>query len=268
MISHYRCPLCHQPLYQGGISYRCNQNHQFDIAKEGYVNLLPVQNKKSKQPGDNAEMVAARRAFFDTDHYHFLRDHLANRVAAMAPSTVLDLGCGEGFYTQAIAQQCNSSQVYGVDIAKTAVRYGAKRYSQVNFSVASIKDAPFADGFADVIVSVFAPVFAEELARLASQTGKLIVVAPGPRHLFELKSLIYQEVKLHKTPDVPDGFALDTSKQLEQTQTFDYECVQNLVMMTPFAWKFKQEHFEQLEKLGKIDITLSFVVSEYHKVEC
>ncbi|MEJ6476087.1 23S rRNA (guanine(745)-N(1))-methyltransferase [Pseudoalteromonas piscicida] len=265
MISHYRCPLCKQPLYQGGTSYSCNNNHQFDIAKEGYVNLLPVQNKKSKQPGDNQEMVAARRAFFETDHYHFLRDKLAQLVSEKSPSTLLDLGCGEGFYTREIAKRSQSAKVYGVDIAKPAIRYAAKRYPEVAFSVASIKEAPFESQFADVIVSIFAPVFAEELARLCQDNGSLFVVSPGEHHLFELKSLIYDSVKLHKAPETPAGFELVERTKLQQTHIMDFDCVQHLIMMTPFAWKFKQEHMDRLQKTDRIEITLAFLINEYKR---
>ncbi|PAY00982.1 23S rRNA (guanine(745)-N(1))-methyltransferase [Pseudoalteromonas sp. HM-SA03] len=265
MISHYLCPLCKLPLYQGGASYSCNNNHQFDIAKEGYVNLLPVQNKKSKQPGDNQEMVAARRAFFETDHYHFLRDRLAQIVSEKAPATLLDLGCGEGFYTHEIANRCENAKVYGVDIAKPAVRYAAKRYPQVEFSVASIKEAPFENEFADVIVSIFAPVFAEELARLCKPSGSLYVVSPGEHHLFELKSLIYDNVKLHKAPETPQGFELVERTKLQQTHRMEFECVEHLIMMTPFAWKFKQQHIDRLQKMDHIEITLSFLINQYQR---
>lgn len=267
MISHYRCPLCKLPLFRGGASYTCDQNHQFDIAKEGYVNLLPVQNKKSKQPGDNQEMVAARRAFFETHHYEFLRDNLASLIAQKTPEKVLDLGCGEGFYTREIASHCPNATVYGVDIAKPAIRYAAKRYAQVAFSVASIKEAPFEDKFADVIVSIFAPIFDQELARLCKPKGCLFVISPAEHHLFELKSLIYDDVKLHKAPDTPAGFTLVDRTKLQQTHTMDFTCVQHLIMMTPFAWKFKQQHLDRLQKMDKVEVTLSFFINEYQRNE-
>ncbi|WP_440053251.1 23S rRNA (guanine(745)-N(1))-methyltransferase [Pseudoalteromonas sp. T1lg65] len=263
MTANYRCPLCQQSLFKGGFSYVCNNNHHFDIAREGYVNLLPVQNKKSKQPGDNKEMVMARRAFFETEHYHFLRDIVAAKCAAKHPLTVLDLGCGEGFYTNEIAKQCKEADVYGIDIAKTAVRYAAKRYPHVHFSVASTKESPFESQCADVIVSIFAPVFDQELARLLKPDGTLFIISPGPKHLFEFKSIIYDDVKLHTPPATPNGFELVEQTPLELTRPIEFDNAQNLITMTPFAWKFKQEHLDRLQKIESLCVTYSFYVSEY-----
>lgn len=244
----------------------CENRHQFDFAKEGYVNLLLVQNKKSKQPGDNLDMVQARRAFFSTDHYHFLRQEIANLISLSSPQTLLDLGCGEGFYTHLFANELPECDVYGLDISKSAVKYAAKRYKEANFSVASAKQAPFADESMDCVVTVFAPVFEQELQRLVRSTGKVILVNPGPKHLFELKSLIYPEVNLHTHPDTPAGFKLVKHHELKKRIEIKTEIIEHLIQMTPFAWKFKESHYDALEQKQSHTITLSFYLSEYHKV--
>jgi 23S rRNA (guanine745-N1)-methyltransferase len=121
------CPLCHAPLARTDKSYACPQGHRYDMAKEGYVNLLPVQHKRSKDPGDSAEMMQARRAFLDAGHYQPLRDAVAQLLAAKladGASAILDIGCGEGYYTAAfadIAQQKGAS-TFGLDVSK-AVRH-------------------------------------------------------------------------------------------------------------------------------------------------
>ena len=244
----------------------CENRHQFDFAKEGYVNLLPVQNKKSKQPGDNLDMVQARRAFFATDHYHFLRQEIVNLIALSSPQTLLDLGCGEGFYTQLFANELPGCDVYGLDISKSAVRYAAKRYKGANFSVASAKQAPFANESMDCVVTVFAPAFEQELQRLVKKTGKVILVNPGPMHLFELKSLIYPVVNLHTHPDIPAGFELIKHHGLDRQVEIKTEIIEHLIQMTPFAWKFKESHYEALKKKQSHTITLSFYLSECQKV--
>ena len=101
----YSCPLCHAPLTRSGNSYLCPQRHQFDRAKEGYVNLLPVQHKRSRDPGDSAEMMQARRAFLDAGHYQPLRDAVSAKLRAIKPEQLLDIGCGEGYYTHAFAAE-------------------------------------------------------------------------------------------------------------------------------------------------------------------
>ncbi|CAH9057795.1 23S rRNA (guanine(745)-N(1))-methyltransferase [Pseudoalteromonas holothuriae] len=258
----YQCPLCAQALVQHNQSLCCENHHQFDFAKEGYINLLPVQHKKSKQPGDNLPMVQARRAFFATDHYVFLQQAIVELIASYKPNTVLDLGCGEGFYTHAIANKVNA-QIYGVDISKSAIKYAAKRYKNVNFSVASIKQAPLKKQSADVLLSVFAPIFSDELHRLCANDGTLLIVSPGPRHLFELKEHIYDDVQVHDATKAPQGFVLHNHTLLETQHTIETNTIEKLIQMTPFAWKFKDSHYEMLHKSASHTVTLSFYLSEF-----
>ncbi|BDF94538.1 MULTISPECIES: 23S rRNA (guanine(745)-N(1))-methyltransferase [Pseudoalteromonas] len=265
MSLDYQCPLCQQTLTLQTNVLKCSNNHSFDTAKEGYVNLLPVQQKNSKHPGDNLDMVQARRAFLATGHYQFLQTAIAQRVATHRPQYVIDLGCGEGFYTQAIANACDA-KVYGVDISKSAIKFAAKRYKHCNFSVASISQAPFNDGMADVLVSIFAPLFDAELARLAKSDGTLIVASPGPWHLKELKHYIYRDVNAHTAISVPDGFELIEQTLLEQQISLPFNDVKNLITMTPFAWKFRPEHWQQLEQQGEQVVTLSFYVSQFTRL--
>lgn len=128
----YSCPLCHAPLSRRDNSYICPLRHQFDLAKEGYVNLLPVQFKRSRDPGDSAEMMQARRAFLDAGHYQPLRDAISDFLSVAAPERLLDIGCGEGYYTHAFA--AIAAHCWGLDVSKSAIRAAARRYPQVNFA--------------------------------------------------------------------------------------------------------------------------------------
>lgn len=151
----FSCPLCHQPLSREKNSYICPQRHQFDMAKEGYVNLLPVQHKRSRDPGDSAEMMQARRAFLDAGHYQPLRDaivaQLRERLDDKA-TAVLDIGCGEGYYTHAFADALPEITTFGLDVSKVAIKAAAKRYPQVTFCVASSHRLPFSDTSMDAII--------------------------------------------------------------------------------------------------------------------
>ena len=117
----YICPLCRSELVQDGKQWRCGQNHSFDQAKEGYVNLLPVQKKNSRDPGDNKQMMQARRAFLNAGYYQALSDRvneLAQEYGKGQPE-ILDLGCGEGYYSERL-QQAVGGELYGLDISRTA----------------------------------------------------------------------------------------------------------------------------------------------------
>ncbi len=246
------CPLCHAPLMRSERSFSCPQRHQFDIAKEGYVNLLPVQHKRSRDPGDSAEMMQARRAFLDAGHYQPLRDAIASQLQTRLPAqagAILDIGCGEGYYTQSFAEveQSKEAQTFGLDVSKAAIRAAAKRYADVMFCVASSHRLPFEDGSIDAIVRIYAPCKAEELVRVVKPGGWVITAAPGPRHLMELKGLIYRDVQLH----APDKGEIDGFRVVEQ-QSLGYEMELTgaeavaLLQMTPFAWRAQPEVWQTL----------------------
>jgi 23S rRNA (guanine745-N1)-methyltransferase len=266
MSLQYYCPLCSQLLLNTNNTLRCENNHSFDFAKEGYVNLLPVQHKNSKQPGDSLEMVQARRAFLERGFYGFLQRTLGDIVSTFNAHNILDLGCGEGFYTHALSTNTKAT-IYGVDISKSAVKYAAKRYLNCNFSVASISQAPFKSQFADVLLSVFAPLFEKELARLAKPGATLVVASPGPWHLKELKSYIYSSVNEHTQIETPAGFVYASQALITEQVLLSFNDVKNLVMMTPFAWKFRPEHWTALEQINEHSVTLSFYVTQFTKTD-
>ena len=228
----YSCPLCHAPLSRSDNHYSCPQRHQFDLAKEGYVNLLPVQFKRSRDPGDSAEMMQARRAFLDAGHYQPLRDAIAERLRHYAPTDLLDIGCGEGYYTHAFA--AIASRSWGLDVSKPAIRAAAKRYPQVNFCVASSQRLPFSDASFDAVVRIYAPCNAEELARVVRPGGWVITATPGPRHLLELK-LAY--------PMILTGSE-----------------AQALLQMTPFAWRAKAEVHAALRQQPTFGCQTDFMI--------
>lgn len=200
---HYICPICASPLTLTERTFCCENRHSFDLAKEGYVNLMPANHKHSKNPGDSKEMMQARREFLATGHYAKLSETLAkvamDSVSGSDNITLLDMGCGEGYYTDGIRKALpETAQVYGLDISKVAVRYASKRYPECDFSVASSYRLPLSDNSLDVIVKVYAPSSEEELLRCLKPGGVLISVTPGERHLYQLRERIYQTVRPHQ----------------------------------------------------------------------
>jgi len=265
--SMYRCPLCHSTLTLVSKTYRCDNNHCFDKAKEGYVNLLPVQYKHSKSPGDNKAMVDARRAFLDKGYYQPLIDEITKLYQKFGDkkATLLDAGCGEGFYTHRHKELANN--VYGVDIAKDAVKIAAKRYKTCNFSVGTLSHLPFDDGFFNWVYSIYAPILEEEFSRVLKNEGYLLTVTPAENHLFELKSLIYREVKEHNTLKNPiENMALVKEQRLHYQMDFDNgKDITNLLAMTPFAFKTTPELLSELSKKTKFSCQADFLIRLYKK---
>ncbi|WP_392341041.1 23S rRNA (guanine(745)-N(1))-methyltransferase [Moritella marina] len=268
----YLCPICAGPLSLHDKSLACEQRHQFDLAKEGYVNLLPVQNKKSKNPGDNKEMMQARREFLDQGFYQSLSDKV-NSIAqqaltAVSAPNVLDLGCGEGYYTHRLAQVISNTepQIAGLDISKSAIRYAAKRYKSINFCVASAYATPFADASQDLVTRIYAPSQDAELARIIKIDGYLITVTPAAEHLFELKQKIYQTPEKHDmTVEEIAGFTLVEQQRLTDVITLTQaKDSKNLLEMTPLAWKMNDEQKAVLYA-ADLTLTLDFHITLYKR---
>ncbi len=265
----YLCPLCQAPLSQESNTLRCENRHQFDIAKEGYVNLLPVQHKRSKEPGDSKEMMQARRAFLEGNHYHPMREGVADVLKANLPESeamLLDIGCGEGFYTHYFADQLSDATVYGMDISKTAIRYASKRYANCRFSVASIQRLPFPDASLDGVVRIYAPCNGEELNRVVKENGILVTVTPAGRHLYQLKGLIYDEVRLHDIPpETLPGFTLESEQNLHYPMKLTGQQAEWLLQMTPFAWRASETVWETVRNAGVFDCEADFTLRIYRK---
>ncbi|WP_312241284.1 23S rRNA (guanine(745)-N(1))-methyltransferase [Pantoea sp.] len=266
------CPLCQRPLSLQRTSWRCDNHHQFDQAKEGYVNLLPVQHKGSREPGDSAEMMQARRAFLDAGHYQPLRQKVAEWLPALlsAPQPrVLDIGCGEGYYTAAVADalhQQTEAEVYGLDVAKVAIRAAAKRYRDILFCVASSHRLPFADASLAAVLRIYAPCNEEELKRVLKPGGYLLTVTPGPRHLLQFKALIYREVRLHMPEEKPyAGFTRIDQQNLAYPMRLTGAEATTLLQMTPFAWRAREEVWQTLAQAGQFSCEADFCLTLWRR---
>ncbi|MGI5308712.1 23S rRNA (guanine(745)-N(1))-methyltransferase [Rheinheimera sp. WS51] len=260
----YQCPLCQNPLVLDNKLYRCAQNHCFDIAKEGYVNLLPVQQKNSKAPGDNKEMMQARRDFLHAGWYQPLADAVAKLLQQYNVKQLLDLGCGEGYYSGRIQQALPDCQLHGLDISKTAIKFAAKANKQISFCVASAYKLPFIDNAFDSIVRIYAPSEATELARVLQQDGYLLTVTPGPQHLFEIKQAVYANPRLHDDAiEAIAGFKHIKRQSLSFNLNFEQASdVLALIQMVPLAWKFTPEQKHQFAKQAK-SISIDFLLDLY-----
>lgn len=270
---NYQCPLCHQPLTLNDKTFKCENNHQFDMAKEGYVNLMPAHHKRSKDPGDNKEMMQARRRFLEGNYYDPMRQEVARLCSKYTEGTshqLLDIGCGEGYYTDQVQQslqaQDENAVTFGLDISKVAIRYASKRYSLCQFSVASSHRLPFSDQSLDAILRIYAPCKAEELKRVVKDNGVVITVTPAGRHLFQLRERIYQDVRLHsEEPEDIEGYELEHQQQLNYMMDLTDGAAFDLLQMTPFAWKATDELREELKSATLFRCEADFMLRVYRK---
>ncbi len=263
----YICPLCQQPLQLLSRQYQCTNQHSFDQAKEGYVNLLPVQQKNSKDPGDNKIMIQARRAFLQSGAYQPLSDAVNQLVQAATPLHVLDLGCGEGYYSGRLQPLLSpAATMTGVDISKAAIKYAARHYPAIHFAVASAYQLPFAAHYFDSVMRIYAPSDNHELQRIIKPQGVLVSVSPGPAHLIEMKQAVYREVKLHddKVKDEP-GFSHTNRQRLSYSLAITTaEQLDNLLQMVPLAWKFTPASRTAFVESTK-HISIDFLLDVYQR---
>lgn len=263
----YLCPLCQLSLTLTEKTYRCDNHHSFDQAKQGYVNLLPVQFKHSKDPGDNKEMVMARRSFLDKGFYQPLIDKMLviYQKYGEASEPVLDAGCGEGFYTHQF--KTTENNVYGVDISKEMIKIAAKRYKNCHFSVGTLSKLSFSDDYFSWLVSVYAPILESEFTRLLKKNGYLLTVTPAEHHLFELKELIYNQAKKHDITKSPiEHLTLVEEQKLTYPMHFNNsDDVLNLLAMTPFVFKASKESLDEIKSMNEFTCQADFIIRLYKK---
>lgn len=264
-----RCPICALPLYRQERTWRCQSGHSFDIARQGHVNLLPVQHKHSLSPGDSAAQVVGRRAFLEGGFYAPLARsicELAEEQGLQGP--ILDVGCGEGYYSAQLAQTLDCELV-GVDISKEAVRFAAGKYKNALWLCASAARLPVAEHSVGLLTSLFALTLPEEFRRVLRPDGAFLQVLAAPDHLLGLRSIIYPQIreKEEKQPEAPEGFQLVCSRPVRFSFTAEGAQVQNLLEMTPHAHRIGPEGAQRLRQTQCLMDTASCVVNLYRPAE-
>ena len=238
------CPLDGNALAPHGASWRCAAGHSFDVASQGYVNLLPVQNKRSRDPGDSKEMIAARRRFLEAGVYQPIAQAVTEAtLAGLSPESTadcLDAGCGEGYYLRQLATAAKGRgqalALLGLDISKWAVLAAAKQDSHTRWVVGSNANLPVLPGTLDRVLCMFGfPVY-PEFARVLRPGGLLIQVDAGPDHLRELREIIYPTLKPERPadPTPPQGFSALPAETLRYAlELTDRAQIADLLAMTP-----------------------------------
>lgn len=255
-MSILTCPVCGEKLnIDGAKTLKCSNNHSFDIAKQGYVNLL-LTSKSGDKKGDSRESAHARRAFLQKGYYSFLRDY----VTSLLSGTVLDICCGEGYYDE------YGGALYGFDISREMVRLASSGRKEHSYFVANLSHIPIESASIDTAMHLFAPFNEKEFERVLKPNGRLFSVIPGDKHLWELKNILYDTpYKNDEEPPKTESLKLKSTKKISDTFKIEREDLKTLFSMTPYFYRTSEADKAKLDAIDSTDLTASFVVCEYVK---
>ncbi len=276
------CPIDGNRLIQRERQWLCDNGHSFDIARQGYVNLLPVQHKRSKQPGDSKAMVVARTEFLDSGIYQPIAEGLSALIHKLLHKLttdsgticIFDAGCGEGYYLDRVlttfASKSGEACFIGLDISKDAILQATKRNRQINWVVGTNRQPPVAAESVDIILCLFGFISAEAFSKILKPGGRLITVDPGPEHLKELRKIIYPQLKKTEAAglakkEIP-GFSLLSSEALKfKRKITSNERINQLLLMTPHFYRASKDGREQACGLQELEITVDVIFRVFEK---
>jgi 23S rRNA (guanine745-N1)-methyltransferase len=274
-VSLFICPICQSPLVPAADTWRCdgslnpkNTCHPFDIARQGYVNLLPVQQKKSKAPGDSSDSILARKRFLAAGYYKPLQDLLCEQIQSILPQdearknkesvTWLDIGCGEGYYTEAIAQTKGIDRLIAADISKAAVlevakaSKAAKRLwleadklddskATIYPIVTSAAHLPLSNNSLMGISSIFSPILPTAFNDVLQQGGYVVIAKPDISHLASVREALFDEVREHNSDkfltELAPFFDLLETHKVSTELSLSEQALADLLTMTPYAYR-------------------------------
>ena len=271
-MNDFICPVCGGALLKNEKTYACGKGHSFDIAKSGYVNLLPSSGK-GKRHGDDKLMVRARTALFSRGHYDNLSDLIADFADEYSAKgvRVLDAGCGEGKYSCDVLDRLRRAGkepvVIGVDISKDALIQAARRSKELRLAAASSAALPLPDGSIGLILNIFSPFMGGEFRRVLCPGGKLIRAYPLARHLWELKELIYDKPYENPVTDMEEeGFRIVDRREIRYPiHLSGSEEIMALFQMTPYYYKTGAADQAKARQAQALDTWLEFGVVVYEK---
>ena len=288
-MSLFVCPLCQSPMQPAPDTWRCDgslnpkqTSHPFDVARQGYVNLLPVQQKKSKAPGDSQASIKARKRFLNAGHYEKLQTLISQQMGQLLaqneqvavqsdkPVNWLDIGCGEGYYTQAMAQM--GSNIIGtliaadiskpalVELAKVSKASGRLWYQQNQETsakttviyplVTSAAHLPLRAHSMTGISSIFSPILPKAFAEVLTDDGYLIIAKPDVGHLASMRDALFDDVREHDSDkflqELSPEFTLINTCRVSTELTLSASDLADLMTMTPYAYRAKNEKRQAL----------------------
>lgn len=269
VLTFLRCPVCNAEMRHStdGRSVICTgaQRHCFDLSKSGYLNLAGP----CGGDGDLKESVRSRTSFLNGGYYRPLADAVLAKLDEIGVRSVLDAGCGEGYYTNCFAKAGRA--VLGVDLSKCGIDAAAKRakaqQTDAAFVVAGIFALPVADESVDAVVSLFAPCAEAEFCRVLRPNGVLLLAGAGERHLWGLKEALYETPYINQArADLPVGMELLAEERLHYEFTVEgNEQILALFSMTPYYWRTSEQDRQKLQHLERLTTEADFNLFLYRK---
>lgn len=269
-----RCPHCGGSLRLTDRTARCPSGHAFDLARQGYLNLLP--SGSTGVDGDTAEMVAARADFLATGNYAPIRDALTAAATSGDDGLVVEVGAGTAYYLAGVVAASPGRTGLALDVSRYAARRAAKAHPRIGAVVCDAwRGLPLEDACAQVLLNVFAPRNAAEMARVLAPGGRLLVVTPNPGHLAELVDVLglvrVDEAKEQRLAETLGGAfdrTPDQDQVVEHRMELDHRAVASLVGMGPSAWHTEPGAFAtRLAGLpDPTEVTLSVTLSTWRPV--
>jgi len=274
ITSGFICPICGSLLNINEKYYSCNNNHNFDISKNGYINLLLTQEIKTKIHGDDKLMLTSRHNFLKKGYFKPLLNGIITQINKYAKNNIriLDSGCGECYYISEINQYLInnniSSEIMAIDISKDALSIGMKKNNGIEAAVASIYNMPIKENSIDIIINLFAPHSAIEFARILKSGGILIKAVPLENHLWSLKKVIYDNPYKNEPVKIEmNGFIIHDNIEIKSTICLPcLEDINNLFTMTPYYYKTSPQDKEKLLLLSSLNVEIEFGLSIYKKL--
>ena len=271
VLALLRCPVCSASMQadESGRSCRCTgaRTHTYDFARSGYLNLT----RPGDGEGDLKDAVNARKLFLGAGYYEPLSNEVNTILQALNTQTVLDAGCGEGYYTNRMAT--GDRAVLGVDLSRAGIDSAAKQAKQnatgAAFAVGSIFSLPVGDETCDAVTNLFAPCCEGEFLRVLKEGAHLILVGAGERHLMGLKQVLYENPYLNPgRADLPTEMKEIDRRRLTYTVTVEgRETIEALFSMTPYYWRTSEADRIKLQKIDTLQTELDFDIFIYQKGE-
>jgi 23S rRNA (guanine745-N1)-methyltransferase len=248
------------PLERHERTLVCANRHSFDIARSGYVNLLQPQDRRSKNPGDTPEAVAARRRFLERGHADRLVEAIVRALPLNPGQALLDAGCGEGHHTDAF-RRAYGARASGVDISLPAIELAAKRYKECEWVVANAdRFLPYPDRSFDAVASITARLSVDEFHRVLAADGTLLVAIPGADDLIELREVVQGERverdRVGRTVELfAPKFAFQRTDRVQHVVHLERGSIEDVLTSTYRGLRHRER--ERLAEVDSMDVTLA-----------